>query len=81
MGGLTQPDARAKHLYDSTTFENLHQSVASLGDTAPPDALGGDKLGQHFVAFVKGDDGHLYELEGSRVCLVVSLPTIFLPLF
>jgi len=59
-------DDRAKHLYDSTTFENLHQSVASLGDTAPPSASDGDKLGQHFVAFVKGDDGHLYELEGSR---------------
>lgn len=57
---------RAQHLYDSEEFEHAHQSVASVGDTAPPSASDGDKLGQHFVAFVKGDDGHLYELEGGR---------------
>ena len=59
-------EERAQHLYDSKEFEHKHQSVASLGDTAPPSASEGDKLGQHFVAFVKGDDGHLWELEGSR---------------
>ncbi|KAH8602108.1 ubiquitin carboxyl-terminal hydrolase-like protein isozyme L3 [Bisporella sp. PMI_857] len=57
---------RAQRLYDSKDFEIHHQSVASLGDTAPPSAADGDRLGQHFVAFVKGTDGHLYELEGSR---------------
>lgn len=57
---------RAQMLYDSKEFEVAHQSVAELGDTLPPDAAGGDKLGQHFVAFVKGDDGRLWELEGSR---------------
>jgi len=59
-------EERAQWLYDSKEFEHYHQSVASLGDTLPPSASDGDKLGQHFVAFVKGDDGHLYELEGSR---------------
>lgn len=59
-------EERAQHLYDSKEFEYAHQSVASLGDTVPPSASDGDKLGQHFVTFVKGDDGHLYELEGSR---------------
>jgi ubiquitin carboxyl-terminal hydrolase L3 len=59
-------EERAQHLYDSEEFEHAHQSVASLGDTAPPSASEGDKLGQHFVAFVKGDDGHLWELEGGR---------------
>lgn len=57
---------RAQLLYDSKELEEEHAKVAHLGDTIAPDAEGGDKLGQHFVAFVKGDDGHLYELEGSR---------------
>ncbi|RFU30629.1 hypothetical protein B7463_g5715, partial [Scytalidium lignicola] len=57
---------RAKLLYDSKEFEEEHAKVAHVGDTIAPDAEGGNKLGQHFVAFVKGDDGHLYELEGSR---------------
>jgi len=38
-----------------------------MGDTIAPSAEDGDRLGQHFVAYVKGADGHLYELEGSRV--------------
>jgi ubiquitin carboxyl-terminal hydrolase L3 len=59
-------DDRAKMLYDSQTFEDAHQSVAEMGDTIAPSAEDGDKLGQHFVAFVKGSDGHLWELEGSR---------------
>jgi hypothetical protein len=54
-------------LYDDENFEVAHQSVARMGDTLPPDAEGGDWTG-HFVSFVKGDDGHLWELEGSRVC-------------
>lgn len=59
-------EERAKMLYDDKEFEDAHQSVAEMGDTAAPSASEGDKLGQHFVAFVKGDDGHLWELEGSR---------------
>jgi ubiquitin carboxyl-terminal hydrolase L3 len=57
---------RAQMLYDDKEFEDAHQSVAEMGDTAAPSAAEGDRLGQHFVAFVKGDDGHLWELEGSR---------------
>lgn len=58
-------EERAKVLYDSQAFEDAHQSVAEMGDTAAPSAEDGDKLGQHFVAFVK-QDGRLWELEGSR---------------
>lgn len=58
-------EERAKMLYDDQDFEDAHQSVAELGDTVPPDAQGGDRLGQHFVAFVK-EGGRLWELEGSR---------------
>lgn len=56
---------RAKMLYDDQDFEDAHQSVATMGDTIPPDARGGEHLGQHFVAFVK-QGGRLWELEGSR---------------
>lgn len=59
-------EERAKMLYDNQAFEEAHQSVAEMGDTAAPSAEDGDRLGQHFVAFVKGDDGRLWELEGSR---------------
>ena len=53
-------------LYGNETFAEAHQSVAEMGDSPAPSAGTADKLGQHFVAFVKGDDGHLWELEGSR---------------
>jgi ubiquitin carboxyl-terminal hydrolase L3 len=59
-------EARAQMLYDSQAFEDAHGSVAALGDTLPVSAEEGDRLGQHFVTFVKADDGHLWELEGSR---------------
>ncbi|TVY84247.1 Ubiquitin carboxyl-terminal hydrolase isozyme L3 [Lachnellula suecica] len=58
-------EERAQMLYESRAFEEAHQSVAEMGDTAAPSAEDGDRLG-HFVAFVKGDDGRLWELEGSR---------------
>ncbi|KAE8447195.1 hypothetical protein EG329_011026 [Mollisiaceae sp. DMI_Dod_QoI] len=57
---------RAKLLHDSKEFEDAHQSVAEVGDTAAPSAAAGDKLGQHFVAFVK-EGGKLWELEGGRM--------------
>lgn len=57
---------RAKVLEESEAFEEAHASAAKLGDTKPP-SLGSDEhKGQHFVAFVKGNDGHLWELEGDR---------------
>ena len=61
---LPKASDRAQLLYDSEGFEEAHASVAGLGDTA---ALTPDiQNGQHFVAFVKGADGHLWELEGAR---------------
>lgn len=58
--------ARAQLLYDSRPFEEAHALVADLGDTVPPAPEAGVHAGQHFVAFVKADDGNLWELEGSR---------------
>ncbi|KAK7737448.1 hypothetical protein SLS53_006521 [Cytospora paraplurivora] len=57
---------RAQLLYDSEPFETAHKSVADLGDTIAPLGKEGHHVGHHFVSFVKADDGHLWELEGSR---------------
>jgi ubiquitin carboxyl-terminal hydrolase L3 len=54
---------RAKVLEDSVAFEQAHAAAAQQGDTA---TTSGDGQGQHFVAFVKARDGHLWELEGGR---------------
>ncbi|KAF2874098.1 hypothetical protein BDV95DRAFT_487429 [Massariosphaeria phaeospora] len=56
---------RAKVLEESAEFERAHEEAAMLGDTPAPTLAGHEHMGQHFVAFVKGKDGHLYELEGA----------------
>ncbi|GAB1310972.1 Ubiquitin carboxyl-terminal hydrolase [Madurella fahalii] len=58
-------DERAQMLYDSEEFEEAHQSVAGLGDTAQPEIGSNGHRGQHFVTYVKAN-GHLWELEGCR---------------
>ncbi|KAF2442750.1 cysteine proteinase [Karstenula rhodostoma CBS 690.94] len=55
---------RAKVLEHSDAFVKAHADAAKLGDTVAPAFE--VETGQHFVAFVKGRDGHLWELEGSR---------------
>jgi ubiquitin carboxyl-terminal hydrolase L3 len=57
---------RAKVLEDSAEFEKAHANAAKLGDTATPTPVSDQHTGQHFVAFVKAKDGHLWELEGDR---------------
>ena len=57
-----QPAARANLLYHSTALEAAHQAHAQRGDTTAP--MAEDPLDLHFVAYVKGKDGHLWELEG-----------------
>lgn len=57
---------RAKVLEDSDAFENAHAEAAQLGDTAAPATAEEYDRGQHFVSFVKAEDGHLWELEGGR---------------
>jgi ubiquitin carboxyl-terminal hydrolase L3 len=59
-----KPESRAKYIHDSESLEKAHAVAAQTGDSiAPP--LGEDP-GHAFVAFVKGSDGHLYELAGFR---------------
>ncbi|KAH7407051.1 hypothetical protein DE146DRAFT_649150 [Phaeosphaeria sp. MPI-PUGE-AT-0046c] len=57
---------RAKVLEDSDGFEKAHVEAAQLGDTATPTPKSKEHSGQHFVAFTKAKDGHLWELEGDR---------------
>lgn len=56
------PDERAKLLYDSTFLENAHMDAATRGSSTVPSSA--DPVGNHFIAFVKGDDGFLWELNG-----------------
>jgi ubiquitin carboxyl-terminal hydrolase L3 len=57
---------RAKLLEDSDVLEAAHHAAAVAGDTEAPDMDTAERLGNHFIAFVKGKDGHLWELEGNR---------------
>lgn len=53
---------RCHLLETSSVLESAHADAAGLGDTTPP-ALG-EEPGHAFVAFVKAQDGHLWEIEG-----------------
>lgn len=58
------PNERAELLYNSPDLEAAHQSSAQQGDTQAPSAS--DEIDLHYVAFVSGADGHLWELDGRR---------------
>ncbi|KEF60820.1 uncharacterized protein A1O9_02382 [Exophiala aquamarina CBS 119918] len=59
-----KPTERGQYVHDSDILEKAHAVAAQAGDTIAP-ALGEDP-GHAFIAFVKGKDGHLYELNGCR---------------
>jgi ubiquitin carboxyl-terminal hydrolase L3 len=58
-----KPDPRAEVLYNSRELERVYMASATQGDSAAPRA--DEPVGYHFLAFVKGTNGHLFELEGS----------------
>ncbi|RAH65191.1 ubiquitin carboxyl-terminal hydrolase [Aspergillus aculeatinus CBS 121060] len=58
------PGRRADLLYESKALESAHADAARLGDTQAPRAE--ENVDLHFVAFVKGADGRLWELDGRR---------------
>jgi hypothetical protein len=58
------PLSRADLLYESKALENAHADAAKLGDTAAPQA--DENVDLHFVVFIKGRDGRLWELDGRR---------------
>lgn len=59
-----KPMDRAELLYQSQALESAHAEAAKKGDSVAPDANANVDL--HFVAFVKGEDGNLWELDGRR---------------
>lgn len=59
-----EPVARANVLAASRSLAQAHATAAQGGDTAPPSAE--DSIDLHFVCFVKGEDGRMWELDGRR---------------
>lgn len=58
-----RPVQRAELLYNSEALEKAHMKAARTGDSSTPAA--DEPVGYHFLAFTKGKDGHLWELEGA----------------
>ena len=56
------PVERAASVYENDDLEAAHMRAARLGSTKAPPAE--DHPDYHFIAFTRGKDGHLYELEG-----------------
>lgn len=56
-------DDRAQLLKESQAMYDASESVAAKGDTEVYDD---GPAGNHYIALVRGFDGHLWELEGSR---------------
>ncbi|OAA67892.1 Peptidase C12, ubiquitin carboxyl-terminal hydrolase 1 [Niveomyces insectorum RCEF 264] len=57
---------RADVLATSDRLYEASEAAAVTGDSRVLPHEDHERLGQHFVAFVKGRDGHLWELEGAR---------------
>ncbi|KAF4968942.1 hypothetical protein FSARC_3706 [Fusarium sarcochroum] len=58
-----KPLPRANVLYNSAELEKAHMAAAVTGDSVAPTSQ--EPVGYHFISFVKGSDGHLYDLEGA----------------
>ena len=59
-----KPVDRAEMLYQSQALESAHADASKKGDSTAPDAEANVDL--HFVAFVKSEEGDLWELDGRR---------------
>lgn len=57
------PEERGKLLEQDKAFFEVHQDLASEGQTAPPPSDA--KINNHFIAFVNVDD-ELFELDGRK---------------
>jgi ubiquitin carboxyl-terminal hydrolase L3 len=58
------PLERARLLEKDEALARAHKGVAEQGDTTAPDAR--DDVDLHYVCFVKGADGGLWEMDGRR---------------
>ncbi|CCD33749.1 similar to Ubiquitinyl hydrolase [Botrytis cinerea T4] len=69
------PDERATMLYNDQKFEDAHQAIAALVDkSSSAENIG--KPRRHFVAFIRGEDGSLWEMDGSRGGPIRREPTL-----
>ena len=59
-----RPAERSAQLYNSDILEIAYKEAAQQGDSRVPDPS--KEVGYGFTAFLKGKDGHLWELEGRR---------------
>jgi ubiquitin carboxyl-terminal hydrolase L3 len=57
-------EERADQIYNSQILEIAHKEAANQGDSRVPDPS--EEVIYGFTAFVRGKDGHLWELEGRR---------------
>ncbi|KAE9963344.1 hypothetical protein BLS_009378 [Venturia inaequalis] len=64
MATPLKPKERAQLLYDSDILEKAHKEAAQTGDSRAPTI--DEPVLYGFTAFVKGKDGHLWELDGQR---------------
>ncbi|KAJ8612600.1 hypothetical protein MRB53_037336 [Persea americana] len=55
------PTARSQVLYDSDDLERLHVAASHHGQSHAPEEEAGDFIGA-FITFVKGKDGHMWQL-------------------
>ncbi|TDZ14728.1 Ubiquitin carboxyl-terminal hydrolase isozyme L3 [Colletotrichum orbiculare MAFF 240422] len=58
------PSARAQLLENTPALATAHREAASQGATEAPQAQ--DDIDLHYVCFVRGTDGSLWELDGRR---------------
>ncbi|KAL7806283.1 hypothetical protein V8C44DRAFT_339500 [Trichoderma aethiopicum] len=58
-----KPVERAAALYNNEELEKKHMKAAKTGTSQPPAASEENHF--HFISYVKGKDGHLWELEGA----------------
>lgn len=58
-----QPQERARLLESSIDIEQAYAAVAVKGNSAVPENAE-DEVDYHYICFVPGQDGYLYELDG-----------------
>lgn len=58
------PAPRSRLIETSTAIAEAHATAAAQGDTAAP--LASANVEHHFVAFIKSEQGNLWELDGRR---------------
>ena len=51
-------------MYESQALESAHQTAASKGDSAAPNA--NEAVDLHYVCFVKSSENNLWEMDGRR---------------